>query len=72
LYNDGDTEEQDTQLMEDVSSQDEGPENGEVEKMKNVITEEFPADFWSMDFDGVVSKEGARDGVWLHNHRNRY
>jgi hypothetical protein len=32
LYNDGDTEEQDTQLMEDVSSQDEGPGNGEVEK----------------------------------------
>jgi hypothetical protein len=59
LYNDGDTEEQETQLMEDVSSQDEGPESGEVAKMKNVITEEFPADFWIMDFDGDVSKEGA-------------
>jgi ribonuclease HI len=72
LYNDGDTKEQDTQLMEDVSSQDEGPEIGEVAKMKNEITEEFPADFWSMDFDGAMSKEGARAGVWLHNHRNRY
>jgi ribonuclease HI len=40
--------------------------------MKNVITEELPADFWSMDFDGAVSKEGAGAGVWLHNHRNRY
>jgi hypothetical protein len=45
LYNDGDIEEQDTQLMEDVSSQDEGPESGEATKMKNVITEDFPADF---------------------------
>jgi hypothetical protein len=42
LYNDGDTEEQDTQLMEEVSSQDEGPESGEVAKMKNVITEVSP------------------------------
>jgi hypothetical protein len=25
-----------------------------------------------MDFDGVVSKEGAGVGVWLHNHRKRY
>jgi ribonuclease HI len=40
--------------------------------MKNVITEELPVDFWSMDFDGAVSKEGAGAGVWLHNHRNRY
>ena len=72
MYNDGDTEEQDTQLMEDVSSQDEGPESGEVAKMKNVITEEFPADFWSMYFDGAMSKEGVGARVWLHNHRNRY
>jgi hypothetical protein len=54
--------------MEDVSGQDEGQENDEVAKMKNVITEEFPAHFWSMDFDGAVSKEGAGAGVWLHNH----
>jgi hypothetical protein len=62
LYNDGDMEEQDTQLMEEASSQDEDPEIGEVAKMKNEITEEFPADFWSMDFDGAVSKEGAGAG----------
>jgi ribonuclease HI len=37
-----------------------------------VITEELPANFWSMDFDGAVSKEGARAGVWLHNHRSKY
>ena len=40
--------------------------------MKSVITEELPADFLSMDFDGAVSKEGARAEVWLHNHRNKY
>jgi hypothetical protein len=72
LYNDGHTEEQDTQLMEDLSRQDEGPKNIEVAQMKNMITEELPADFWSMDFDRAVSKEGARAGVWLHNHKKRY
>jgi hypothetical protein len=72
LYTDGDTKELDTQPMEDLSGQDEGPESIEVENMKNVITEELPADFWSMDFDGAMSKEGAGAGVWLHNHRNRY
>jgi hypothetical protein len=66
------TWEKDTQLVEDTSSQDEDQESIEVAKMKNVITEELPADFWSMDFDGAVSKEGAGAGVWLHNHRNRY
>ena len=35
-------------------------------------SEELPADFWSMDFDGSVRKEGARARVWLHNHRSRY
>jgi ribonuclease HI len=37
-----------------------------------VITEELPTDFWSMDFDGAVTKEGAGAGVWLYNHRSRY
>jgi hypothetical protein len=40
--------------------------------MKNVITEELLIDFWSMDFDGAVSKEGDGAGVWLHNNINRY
>jgi ribonuclease HI len=72
LYNDGDTKEQITQLEEDTSGPDEGQEIIEVERKKNVITEELPADFWGMDFDGAVSKEGARVGVWLHNHRTKY
>ena len=41
LYNNGDTEEPDNQLVEEVASQDESPENGEAAKMNNVITEEF-------------------------------
>ena len=51
LYNDGDMREQDTRLAEDTSSQDEGQETIEVARMKNVITEELPTYFWSMDFD---------------------
>jgi hypothetical protein len=72
LYNDGDTGEKNPQLAEDTSGPDEGQEIIEVARMKNVIIEELPTDFWSMDFDGAVSKEGVGAGVWLHNHRNRY
>jgi hypothetical protein len=72
LYNDGDTGEKNTQLGEDTSGMDEGQELIEVEIKKNVITEDLPTYFWSMDFDGAVSKEGAGAGVWLHNHRTRY
>jgi hypothetical protein len=72
LYNDGDTEEQITQLEEDTSGLDEGQEITEAERKKNVITEELPTDLWSMDFDRVIRKEGAGAGVWLHNHRSRY
>ena len=45
LYNDSHTEEQDTQLTDDVASQDEGPENGEATKMENEIIEDLPTDF---------------------------
>jgi hypothetical protein len=72
LYNDGDTGEKITQMGEDTFGPDEGQEIIEVERKKNVITEELPTDFWSMDFDGAVSKEGVGAGVWLHNHRSRY
>jgi ribonuclease HI len=72
LYNDGDTGEQIIQLEEDTSSLDKGQEIAEAEREKNVITEELPASFWSMDFGGAVSKEGAGARFWLHNHRSRY
>jgi hypothetical protein len=37
-----------------------------------VENEELLAVFWSMDFDGAIRKEGARDGSWLHNHKPGY
>jgi hypothetical protein len=45
LYNDGDTGEKITQLGEDTFGPDEGQEIIEVERKKNVITEELLADF---------------------------
>ena len=45
LYNDGDTEERDTQLIEVVESQDESPESNDATKMEDEIIEELPADF---------------------------
>ena len=72
LYHDSHTEEQDTQMTEEDTNQNEGTESGEATKIENEIADDFPAEFWSMDFDGAVSKEGAGAGVWLHNHRKRY
>jgi ribonuclease HI len=72
LYHDSHTEEQDTQMTEEDTNQNEGTESGEATKIENEIADDFPAEFWSMDFDGAVSKEGAGAGVWLHNHQKRY
>jgi hypothetical protein len=72
LYNDGDMGEQIAQLEEDTFDLKEGQEITEAERKKNLRSEELPTDFWSMDFDGAVSKEGARAGVWLHNHKSKY
>ena len=55
-----------------MSGLNEGQEITEADIKKNVISEELPAEFWSMDFDGAVSKEGAGERVWLHNHRSKY
>jgi hypothetical protein len=72
LYNDDDMGEQIAQLEEDTFDLNEDQEINKAKEKKLVISEELPADFWSMDFDGAVSKEGAREGVWLHNHKSRY
>ena len=72
LYHDSHTEEQDTQMTEEDTNRNESTERGEATKIENEIADDFPAEFWSMDFDGAVSKEGAGAGVWLHNHRKRY
>jgi hypothetical protein len=44
----------------------------EVKNTPTVESDELPVDFWSMDFDGAVSKEGAGARVWLHNQKSRY
>jgi ribonuclease HI len=72
LYNDGDLEGQIAQLESDTTDPKENKEIIEAREVETVESEELPADFWSMDFDGAVRKEGARAGVWLHNHRSRY
>jgi ribonuclease HI len=72
LYHDSNAGEPETQMTEEDTNQNEGTESGEATKIENEIAEDFPAEFWSMDFDGAVSKEGAGAGVWLHNHRKRY
>jgi hypothetical protein len=72
LYNDGDMEERDAQLEEDTLDPKEGQRITEVKGREIVISEELPAEFWSMDFDGAVRKEGAGAGVWFHNNKTRY
>jgi ribonuclease HI len=61
-----------SQLEDDTHDSKESKEIIEARNVEMVEREELPVDFWSMDFDGAVSKEGAGAGVWLHNHRSRY
>jgi ribonuclease HI len=72
LYNDGDTGEHIAQLEEDTFDPNKGQEITEAKGKKLVTSEELPTNFWSMDFNGAVSKEGAGAGVWLHNQKSRY
>jgi hypothetical protein len=64
--------EQIDQLEEDTFDPNKGQEITEAKGKKLVISEELPTDLWSMDFDGVVRKEGVGARVWLHNHKSRY
>jgi hypothetical protein len=72
LYNDGDVEEQIAQVEDVTDDSKESKSIIETRKVEAVEREEMPVDFWSMDFNGAMSKEGARAGVWLHNHKSRY
>jgi hypothetical protein len=72
LYNDGDLEEQISQLEDDSHDSKEDKAIVEERNAETVESEELPTNFWSMNFDGAVSKEGDGAGVWLHNHRSRY
>jgi ribonuclease HI len=59
-------------MESDTTDPKENKEIIEAREVETVESEELPADFWSMDFDGAVRKEGARARVWLHNHRSKY
>jgi hypothetical protein len=72
LYNDGDVEEQNTQLEDDTFYSKDDKAIVEVRNPMIEESEEFPADLWRMDFDGAVSKEGDGARFWLHNHRSKY
>ena len=65
-------EEQIAQLEDETHDSKESKAIIEARRVETVEREELPEDFWSMDFDGAVSKEEAGAGVWLHNHRSRY
>jgi hypothetical protein len=71
LYNDGDFDEQIAQLENDSPNLKDDKVVVEVRNPMIEENEELPTDFWSMEFNGAMSKGvGAR--VWLHNHRSRY
>jgi hypothetical protein len=72
IYNNGDLEEKITQLEDDVPDPKDDTMIVEVRKPMVEENEGLLADFWRMEFNGVVSKEGSRSGVWMHNHRSRY
>jgi hypothetical protein len=72
LYNDGDFEEQIAQLEDDAPDLKEEKVVVEVRNPKTEENEELLADFWSMDFDGVVSKEAVGAGFWMHNHISKH
>jgi hypothetical protein len=65
LYNDGDLDNQIAELEGDSSSLKENQTITEENKTVTIESDELLVDFWSMDFDGSMSKEG----VWLHNHK---
>jgi hypothetical protein len=69
LYNDGDLDNQIAQLEDDAPDLQEDKAITEVKNTETIESNELPTYFWSMDFDGAVSKEGVGAGVWLHNHK---
>jgi len=72
LYNDGGLEGQIAQLEHDSPDL---KEDKAITKLRNtaiVGSEEVPTEFWSMDFDGAMSKEGVGARVWMYNNKLKY
>jgi hypothetical protein len=72
LYNNGEFEEKIAQMEDDTPHPKDDKAVVEVRNPMIEESEELPLDFWSMDFDGAVSKEGVGDRFWLHKHRSGY
>jgi ribonuclease HI len=72
LYNDGDMERQIANLEDDVYNLEERKATPEEDKTMIIQSDEPIEPLWSLDFDGVVSKEGSGAGVWVSNSKARY
>jgi hypothetical protein len=72
LYKDGEMECQIAQLEDDVYNMEERKATPEEDKTVKIKNDEPIEPMWSLYFDGVVSKEGSRAGVWVFNSKARY
>jgi hypothetical protein len=72
LYNYGDLDNQIAQLEDDASSLEENQVITKESKTVTTETDEPVENFWSMDFNGDISKEGVGAWVWVHNHKEMY
>jgi hypothetical protein len=72
LYNDGDMERKIANLEDDVFNLEENKTTPEEDKTMMVQSDEPKEPLWILDFDGVVSREGSRVGVWVSNSKTRH
>ena len=72
LCNDGDMESQISKLEDDVYNLEERKETPEEDKIVTIKIDEPIKPMWSLYFDGVVSKDRSRAGVWVFNSKARY
>jgi hypothetical protein len=57
-------------LEDDAPDIKEDKEITEVKKTTTVESDELPTDFWSMDFDGAMRKEGGHVGKLRYSNHN--
>ena len=72
LYNDGDMERHISNLENDVYNMEEDKTTFEENETIMVKSDKQKEPLWSLDFDGVVSKEGSGVRVWVFNSKARY
>ena len=72
LYNDGDIGKHIANLENDVYNIEEDKTYFEEYKKIMVESDKQNEPLWSLDFDGVVSKEGSGGGVWVSNSKKNH